>query len=262
MFVPTNPSSAGSSVTDATIVMNTPIAIAMATPRMTDWPMNSSPRIETRTVVPAKSTARPEVSTARITRGFRSEPVVEILPVAGDHEQRVVDADADADHRDRSGREARHVDRAADDEHESDAGPDAEQRGADRQPHREHRPERDQQDDHRREDPDAFAHTARRGLLEQVTAERDVQTRYPDAVGHRLDLVAGVEERVGVAVGEVDLGVRDVAALGDLARARLRIGADDAGVAHRPRDLAEQLLHRARTAGSVTPWRASNTIWA
>ena len=49
----------------------------------------------------------------------------------------------------------------AHDQHDRDAGADAEQRGADRQPHREHRAERDQQDDHRREEADRLAGAAR-----------------------------------------------------------------------------------------------------
>ena len=74
MLRPTNPRSAGSSVTDAIIVMNTPMAIAIATPRMTDCPMKSRPSTEMSTVVPAKSTARPDVSTARTTAASGSSP--------------------------------------------------------------------------------------------------------------------------------------------------------------------------------------------
>ena len=74
MLRPTKPSTAGNSVIDATIVMSTPSEIAMATPRLLDSFMSSRPRIEIITVVPAKRTARPAVSTARTTAPSGSSP--------------------------------------------------------------------------------------------------------------------------------------------------------------------------------------------
>ena len=56
------------------------------------------PRIETTTVPPAKTTGRPAVATARPTDSSTVEPAREVLPVPGEHEQRVVDADAEPDH--------------------------------------------------------------------------------------------------------------------------------------------------------------------
>ena len=151
MLRPTKPSSAGSSVTDASIVVSTPIEMPMATPRMIDVFMSSRPSTEITTVVPAKSTARPAVSTRVHDAAFGIEPGREVLAVSRDDEQRVVDADAEADHRHRRGGEVGHVDDGAHAQHDRDTGADAEQRGADRQAHREHRAEREQQDDHRRE---------------------------------------------------------------------------------------------------------------
>ena len=74
MLRPTKPSSAGSSVTDASIVMSTPIEMPMATPRMIDVFMSSRPSTEITTVVPAKSTARPAVSIACTTLRSGSSP--------------------------------------------------------------------------------------------------------------------------------------------------------------------------------------------
>ena len=60
----TNPMSAGSSVTEAIIVVATVIAAATARPAMNGSPISSNPRSETTTVNPAKITARPAVSKA------------------------------------------------------------------------------------------------------------------------------------------------------------------------------------------------------
>ncbi len=67
MLRPTKPSSAGSSVTDANMVVSTPIEMPIATPRITDVFISSRPSTEITTVVPAKSTARPAVSSACTT---------------------------------------------------------------------------------------------------------------------------------------------------------------------------------------------------
>ena len=149
------------------------------------------------------------------------------------------------DHRHGCGREAGHVDRRPHDQDERDARADAEQRGGDRQAHGEHGAERDQQDDHRREQADGLGGAVRRAGLEDVATEGDVQTGDVDAVRERLDLIAGVGQRVRVAVGKVHFAVRDVTALGDLARAVLGVRADDTRPAHDTRDLREQALHRA-----------------
>ena len=56
------------------------------------------PSSEMTTVQPAKSTARPEVSSGLDDRAARVAALGQALAVAGDDEQGVVDADADADH--------------------------------------------------------------------------------------------------------------------------------------------------------------------
>ena len=216
---PTKPRSAGRSVTAASIVVSTPIAIAIDTPRMID--VFISQQAEHRDH--DRGAGEQHRATGGVDRAHDAalgvEPGVEVLAVAGDDEQRVVDADTDADHRHRGGGEVGHVDEVADDEDQRDAGADAEQRGADRQPHREHRPERDQQDDHGGEQPDRLAGAADRVGGEHVAAVLDRQPLDVDLVSVGLDLLAGVEEVLRRPVGEVQLGVRDVVAA-DLALAR------------------------------------------
>ena len=68
-------------------------------------PMNARPVTEIATVRPAKSTARPGRRAGLGGRVPRRQPVVEQLPEARDDEQRVVDADAEADHRDEDRRD-------------------------------------------------------------------------------------------------------------------------------------------------------------
>ena len=101
---PANPSSAGRSVSDATTVMATTTAALTARPWMKLMPITTMPMNDTTTVTPAKATARPAVSIAIDVGLLRRVAVVEVLPVPGDDEQRVVDAHAEADH-DRRGRE-------------------------------------------------------------------------------------------------------------------------------------------------------------
>ena len=62
--VPTIASRAGNNVTDAIIITATPIAIATEKPLTNARPMDKSPSNATTTVIPAKRTARPEVSIA------------------------------------------------------------------------------------------------------------------------------------------------------------------------------------------------------
>ena len=47
------------------------------------------------TVVPANSTARPDVSIATAIESVTDMPAQQVAPVPGDDEQRVVDADPD-----------------------------------------------------------------------------------------------------------------------------------------------------------------------
>ena len=104
------------------------------------------PRIATTTVPPAKTTARPAVASDRPTASTTSRPSARCSRKPGQHEQRVVDADAQADHRPDHGRPGRDVDDVRHQGQRADADREAEQCGPDRQPHRDHGPERQQQD--------------------------------------------------------------------------------------------------------------------
>ena len=81
---------------------------AMATPVTNVRPISVRPSSEMMTVMPAKITARPLVSIASTTASSTSAPACKRLAVAGDDEQGVVDADAEADHRHHRRREVGH----------------------------------------------------------------------------------------------------------------------------------------------------------
>ena len=62
----------------------------------------------------------------------RARSRVELLAIARDDEQRVVDADSQTDHESDERREVRHLHEVADQDDERAAHPDAEERDADR----------------------------------------------------------------------------------------------------------------------------------
>ena len=81
------------------------------------------------TVMPAKSTARPAVSTAAIAAVARLQPFVEPVAEAGEDEERVVDADAEADHRRQLRRELGGVEDVGAEGDQAEADAEREQRG-------------------------------------------------------------------------------------------------------------------------------------
>ena len=147
-------------------------------------PIRNRPISEMITVMPANSTARPLVSIASTTDSSTSRPSLQALPVAGDDEQRVVDADAEADHRHHRRREVGHRDDVAGQRHERRADAEAEQGGADRQAHRQHRTEGEDQDDDGGDDAEDLA-LGQLELAEEVTAVLDLQTRRRPAARRR-----------------------------------------------------------------------------
>ena len=157
MVCPTKPSTAGSSVTAAAITSSTASAAPIESPRMNERPIRNRPNNEITTVPPANSTARPLVSIACTTACSGSSAFVQRLAIARADEQRVVDPDADTDHRRDLRRERRNVGEPGEQRDDGETDADAEQRGHDREAHREHRTERDQQDEHRGEDADRLA---------------------------------------------------------------------------------------------------------
>ncbi len=72
--VPTQPSSAGSRVSEAAIIIATASAEAMATPCTNASPMSRSPSNAMITVMPANITARPLVSIAATTESSTLAP--------------------------------------------------------------------------------------------------------------------------------------------------------------------------------------------
>ena len=71
---PNKPSKAGSSVSAATTVNETAIAAAIAMPYRKLTPSANIPSIAMQTIMPANSTARPEVSSDSITASSRLNP--------------------------------------------------------------------------------------------------------------------------------------------------------------------------------------------
>ncbi len=107
-------------------------------------------------------------------RVFDARPAFEVLSIAGDDEQGVVDADAQADHRHHRGGEVGHRDDVAGERHERGGDAEAEQGDADRQAHGEHGAEGEDQDDHRRDQAvDLALGEFERG--EQVAAVLDLE---------------------------------------------------------------------------------------
>ena len=75
---------------------------------MNGTPATAMPRIDTTTVPPANTTGCPAVADARgPTDSCDLDAVRQVLPVPGQHEQRVVDPDAEPDHAAEDRREGR-----------------------------------------------------------------------------------------------------------------------------------------------------------
>ena len=123
-------------------------------------PIRSIPSTEIMTVKPGEDDRTAGGGHRFQHRSFRRSGPVERGPVPGDDEERVVDADTDADHR----RDLRHEARRGEDVgHDPDAGErhrDPDERGQDRQAHRDERSERDEQDDDRGDDADDLTRRA------------------------------------------------------------------------------------------------------
>jgi hypothetical protein len=84
---------------------------------------------------------------------------VQVLPVARDDEEGIVDPDAQPDHRGQDRRELRHARERRHDHDQSRPRGETDHRRADRQSHRDDGPERDQQDDHRGQQADQLGCT-------------------------------------------------------------------------------------------------------
>ena len=143
------------------------------------------------------------------------------VPVAADDEQRVVDADAKPDHRADRHRELGNREQVREQRGERRADADAGARHCDRQPHRQHRAERQNQHD----DGEGEADELRLGRLElrkRVTGDLNLQAglirRKPADPGSDLRCPPEVDIR-----GEVHVGVRDAAVGADLMQSLRRV---------------------------------------
>jgi hypothetical protein len=179
------------------------------------------------------------------------QPGLEAFAVAGDDEQGVVDAHADADHQHGLVGEAGHVDQVDGQADQADAGADAEQGGQQGQAHGQDRPEGQQQDHHGGQEPQALA--ARGALVgEGVAAQLDLQPGRLDLVDQVAGGLAGLPVCRGAALAQVELGVGDPrVALGALAAALWGVGAHHLAVGDVGLQLGEQRRHRLADGGIV-----------
>ena len=194
-------------------------------------PMNASPVTEIATVRPAKSTARPADAPASAAASRGRQPVVEQLSEARDDEQRVVDPDAEPDHRDEDRRDRVDVGQPGEDEEQQERRHQRHDRERDRDQHRDERAEDDEQHDHRHEQ----AEHLRGALLERrelgVAVELDRHAGRLDGLAHG---VLDGDDRVAVPVldrlVELRLGVGDAAVVGERVLAERVADALDAGL--------------------------------
>ena len=152
--------------------------------------------------------------------------VVEGVAVAGDDEQRVVDAHPNRDHRRHRRRPFRDVDNVGEQGDQPGRDPDPEHGGDDGQTHRQQRAEADQQDHPGGEEADAFgAHRALLGVLHCLAGQLDLDQVVAGDGG-------GVEQSLGDLDGhvpgvELHRGVGDGAVPGDLTLSTFAVRAGD-----------------------------------
>ena len=169
-------SSAGSSVTAPSITTSTASEAAIATPYMYGRPVRNRPITAITTVPPAMITLRPAVVTASWTASWRVLAVGQRGAEAGQHEQRVVDPDADPDQAGDRGRPVGHVDDVGEQQDQAAGGDaEAEQRDQERQAGRDHRAERDQQHDRGAEEAEPLRGGRLLRAVDRVAAELDLE---------------------------------------------------------------------------------------
>ena len=133
---------------------------------------------------------------------------MQVLAVAGDDEQRVVDADAEADHRRHLDGELGHREHGGGETDHADAAEQPEDRGAEREAHRQHRPEGDEEDDDGGEEAERLAGRELE-LGEQLAAVLDGEAVDAHFLAEFLHLV-GQRQLLGLTLHLVgDLGEGD-----------------------------------------------------
>ncbi len=240
---------------DAIIVTSTVIAAPVASPLMNARFMMYIPSREITTVKPGEHDGSPG-GVDRDHRGLLGIlPGFQTFAVSGDDEQRVVDADAEADHRAERGGEVgdRHHVRQQRDDAGADA--DTEQRDSDRQTHGQDRAEGEDQHDDRERDADQLGF-GRLELAERLATDLDLET-FDVGGNHADDVGADLSRlRLGQVLGQVDLSechqAGEVTLGRDLSTSHallgIRAGESDT---RNLRDLVEQIRHRGLHLGIV-----------
>ena len=214
-------------MTAATTATRTTIAAAVAIMPTNAIPEIHRPRRAIETMMPENTTAWPAVALESADRVQRLHAVVQVLPVARDDEQGVVDPDAQADHRRQDRGELRHARERRQDQGEAGPRGEADHRRPDRQAHRDHGAERDQQDDHRGQQAD------RLGLLclglrpprRVLAADLRLEVGGADIVEGRLEPIERHDAQIDGRLVVGDLRVSDRA-----------VGGQGAGGLERVRD--------------------------
>ena len=155
----------------------------------------------------------------------RLHALVQVLPVARDDEQGVVDPDAQPDHRRQDRGELRHGRERRQDQGEAGPRGEADHGRRDRQSHRDHGAERDQQDDHRGQQADQLGR-ARLGLRPPrgvLAADLRLQVGGADVVERRLERLERLDAQVEGRLVVGDLRVADRAVGREGARGLERI---------------------------------------
>ena len=156
-------------------------------------PVANMPSSAMMTVVPASRIARPEVSIA-CTPAASTSPLREVvLAEPGDDEQRVVDADAEADHQRELRGDVGHVGDVRGEADQREPGDQPEAGGDQRHPGGDQRAERQQQDHERGDHADGGrgADAEALGLFDHLPAGGDPQSGHVDGVDRVEHGVAG-----------------------------------------------------------------------
>ncbi len=141
---------AGSSVSDTMTETRTTMMAPAPRLRKIVEGMSSMPSSATTTVMPLKNTARLAVEPVAAIASYFVEARAALLAVAGDDEQRVVDADGEAHHRDDVGDEERELENLAEQRGDADGDEDREDAENERHAGRNERPE--DEDEHEQGD--------------------------------------------------------------------------------------------------------------
>ena len=137
----------------------------------------------------------------------------QILAVAGDQKEGVVDADTDPDHGRHLEGPGRNVDQIVDETHGAHAERKSEQRRSDRQTHGDHRTERNEQDDDSGDDPDHLA-SAGLGFLE---GEEEFTVGFDPVPGSLVEFSTEFLERLERRRGKFTAGRVEHSEQGDAA---------------------------------------------